>query len=289
MKQTEIEALIQLLEDPDEQVFDQVKTKILELGLPLIDELEFAWENTVNPFYQHRIEEVISSIQKLDLKEKVKLWLERKSDDLIHGAILVAKFQYADLNAANIRMQIENIQQAIWLEMQENLTPMEKVNTFNQVFFGHFGFGGNLKNVFNPQNNLINICLERKKGSPIMLGIIYLSIAQNLKLPMYGVDLPYHFALAFCKYHKTEQELLEDKQRSNILFYINPIAKGIIFSRAEIKDYLKRMKVEEKLSYFRPVSNRSVILALFTQLRNSYVNSNDQAQADALQEYIDLF
>jgi len=289
MERNEVAALIQLLEDPDENVFEHVKSKILEIGLPIVDELEDAWENTADQFLQQRIEEVISNIQKSALKQKLELWIDRKPDDLIGGAILVAKFQYPDLNAANIKMEVENIQQAIWLEMQDNLTPMEKVSTFNQVFYGHFGFGGNLKNVFNPQNNLINICLERKKGSPIMLGLIYLAIAQNLKLPMYGVDLPYHFAIAFCKYHKTKEQLLNEDDRPNVIFYINPIAKGIMFSRSEIRDYLKRMKVEEHPSYFRPISNIQVIKALFQQLRNCYVNNNDNEQADLVQEFIDLF
>lgn len=289
MKQSEIEALIQLLEDPDEQVYRQIKDKIVELGTPLIDDLELAWETSADAFFQHRIEEVISTIQQEDLKQKVRMWLERKPDDLIHGALLVAKFQYPDLNAAEVRKQIENIQQAIWLELQENLTPMEKVSTFNQIFYNEFGFGGNLKNVFNPQNNLINICLERKKGSPIMLGILYLAIAQNLNLPMYGIDLPYHFALAFCKYHKTEEELTNPDQRGNVIFYINPIAKGIMFSRGEIRDYLKRMKVEEHPKYFTPITNREVIHALFRQLRDSYTNSNDKENAAKVQEYIDLF
>ncbi len=286
MQKNELEALIQLLDDPDDKIFVQVRTKIEEIGLPIIDDLELAWVNTADPFLQHRIEDLISSIQKDHLKNKLRIWLRKKPDDLIHGAILAAKFQYPDLDSGEVRKYVENIQQAIWLELQENLTPLEKVNIFNQVFYSTFGFGGNLKNVFNPQNNFIHICVERKKGSPIMLGLIYVAIAQNLGFPIFGVDLPYHFALAYCNTRGGEKFSPNPKK---VLFYINPIAKGIIFSNSEIKDYLTRMEIDEQMTYFEPIDNKSIVQSLFQHLKICYINNSDQEKAEGIQEFIDIF
>ncbi len=286
MKKTELEALIHLLEDPDERIFEHVRSRIEELGLGIIDELEDAWINSLDPFLQARIEEVISSIQRDNLKSKIRLWLAKNPNDLIQGAILIAKYQYPDLDSGDVRKNIENIQQAVWLELHENLTPLEKVNIFNQVFYGTFGFGGNLKNVFNPQNNFIQICINRKKGSPIMLGLIYLAIAQNLGFPMFGLNLPYHFALAYCAQPQLNR-LNPDGRK--VMFYINPIASGIVFSRNEIKDYLKRMRVEETDSHFRPVDNKTVVKSLFEQVKTSYINHKDLIKADEIQELINIF
>lgn len=289
MEKSEIEALIKLLEDPDEQIYKQIRTKIVEIGPAVIEDLELAWETTIDPFYQNRIELIISDIQKQNLKEKLKLWLQKNDHDLIQGATLVAKFQYPDLQVGEIKQEIERIRQAIWLELQENLTPMEKVNTFNQIFYSELGFGGNLKNVFNPQNNFINISLERKKGSPIMLGIIYLAIAQSLKMPVLGVDLPYHFALAYCKIKQQATTNLLDSISNTVIFYVNPISRGIIFSRNEIKDYLKRMKITVDRSYFEPVSNRQSVYALFKHLKSCYVNNNDKEKMEEIDEFMELF
>ena len=288
MQKNEIEALIRLLEDPDESIYQEIRSKIVEIGPAVIEDLEVAWESTIDPFYQGRIEVVIQEIQRENLKEKLCLWLKKNSDDLIQGATLLARFQYPDLNTGEIKDQIENIKQAIWLELQENLTPMEKVNTFNQIFYSEFGFGGNLKNVFNPQNNFIQITLERKKGSPIMLGIIYLAIAQQLKMPVLGVDLPYHFALAYCKYQRSSPDAKPIPSQT-VIFYINPISRGIIFSRNEIKDYLKRMKVEPDKHFFEPIDNKAAVYALFRHLKSCYVNNNDREKAEELQEFMDLF
>lgn len=289
MQKSEIEALIKLLDDPDEKIYSQIRSKIVEIGPAVIEDLELAWESTIDPFFQNRIELIISDIQNENLKDKLKLWLQKNDNDLIQGATLVAKFQYPDLQVGEIKKEIERIKQDIWLELQENLTPMEKVNTFNQIFYTEFGFGGNLKNVFNPQNNFINITLERKKGSPIMLGIIYLSIAQSLNMPVLGVDLPYHFALAYCKIkHQSTGPLLENISKS-VIFYINPISRGIIFSRNEIKDYLKRMKITADKKFFVPVNNRQSVYALFKHLKSCYVNNNDKEKMEEIDELMDLF
>ncbi len=287
MKSEELKALISLLEDPDDRIFDEVRRKIMEIGPSVIDDLESAWENSLDPYFHERVEDIISLIQKSNLEEKISLWLKKENVDLIQGAILMAKFQYPDINAAEIREEIEKIKQAIWLELNENLTPLENINVMNQVFYRETGFGGNLKNVYNPQNNFIQIVLERKKGSPIMLGLIYLAIAQQLDLPVFGVDLPYHFVLAYCKY-TFDEELNAVPNREEVIFYINPINNGLIFSRSEIKDYLKRMKLEEEARYFNAVGNRRVVKLLFLQLKQCYVSNNDKGKAAELQKLIDL-
>jgi len=289
MEKKELKALISLLDDPDESVFDQVSQRILEYGNGVINDLEQAWENSLDPFFQGRIEDLISVIQKATLKEKLQLWLDRNSEDLVQGAILLAKFQYPDINAGEIKESISKLKQTIWLELNDNLTPLENINVFNQIFYTELGFGGNLKNIYNPQNNFIHTVIERKKGSPIMLGIIYQAIAQELDLPVFGVDLPYHFVLAYCKYKysREEQDFLIDKEK--VIFYINPISNGLIFSRSEIKDYLKRMKIEEKSTFYKPVDNKQVIHSLFLQLKQCYENNNDIEKAEELQQFIDLF
>lgn len=289
MQKSEIDALIKLLDDPDENIYNQIRSKIVAIGPAVIEDLELAWESTIDPFYQSRIEIIISDIQKESLKDKLKLWLQKNDNDLIQGATLVAKFQYPDIQVGEIKQKIESIQQQIWLELQENLTPLEKVNTFNQIYYTELGFGGNLKNVFNPQNNFINTSLERKKGSPIMLGIIYLAIAQALKIPIFGVDLPYHFALAYCKtIHQAKGNFL-DSISDTVIFYINPISRGIIFSRNEIKDYLKKMKLGPDKKYFAPITNRQSVFALFKHLKSCYIKNNDKEKVEDITELMELF
>ena len=59
----ELEALINLLEDPDNQVFDTVSGRLIELGEEVVIPLERRWEVTLKPELQERIENVIKQIQ----------------------------------------------------------------------------------------------------------------------------------------------------------------------------------------------------------------------------------
>ena len=45
MNDKELNALISLLEDPDKEVFDSVKSRLVELGIEVLPELENAWES----------------------------------------------------------------------------------------------------------------------------------------------------------------------------------------------------------------------------------------------------
>ena len=63
MKDTEIKALVSLLDDEDTQIITQIEEKILSLGTSIIPFLEQEWENNFNPQVQRRIEELTADVE----------------------------------------------------------------------------------------------------------------------------------------------------------------------------------------------------------------------------------
>ena len=61
-KVEKISALINLLDDPDQNVFNQVSQELYDLGNAVVPALEDAWENSFNALLQSRIEGVIHQI-----------------------------------------------------------------------------------------------------------------------------------------------------------------------------------------------------------------------------------
>jgi hypothetical protein len=55
----EIQALIKLIDDPDEVVYENVHNKIISIGSVIIPELEHCWENSNNTEVQQRLESII--------------------------------------------------------------------------------------------------------------------------------------------------------------------------------------------------------------------------------------
>ena len=269
MDKNEIDALIRLLEDPDEDIFKHIKDKILSLGSEVIPVLESAWENSFDHTMQVRIENIIHFIQYDTINKQLTDWAKRGGEDLLAGVILVARYQYPDLNEAKLMTHIERIKQDIWLELNNNLTALEKVRVLNHIIFDVHGFSGNTANFHAPQNSYINNVLESKKGNPLSLSVLYAVIAQRLDVNIYGVNLPEHFILAYVE-DSHYLPVHAKKEEPNVLFYINPFNRGSVFSKKEIDVFLKQLKLEPSKEYFEPCSNVDIVKRLIRNLIFSF-------------------
>ncbi len=271
MNKKEINALITLLDDPDETVYTQVKDRFISIGSPVIPYLELAWENAFEMLIQKRIEDIIHTIQFDTLNKELLLWASREQDDLLKGILLIARYQYPDLDEDKIRRHIQQITHDVWLELNEELTALEKVKIINHILFEVHQFSGNISNYHAPQNSFFNIVLESKKGNPVSLSILYLLVAKELKVPVYGINLPEHFIVAYVDEAINLLDL-SDKNPSadNVLFYINPFSKGIIFSRGDIDQFLKQLNLQPQPVFYRPCSNIDIIRRVMRNLIYSY-------------------
>ncbi len=275
----ELEALISLLEDPDNQVFDNVSNRLIELGEEVVPPLEKRWEITLKPDLQERIENVIRKIQFNALQRGMDSWKSGGGTDLLFGAYLVARFQYPELQYEQLNEKIEKIKKDIWLELNNDLTALEKVKVINYFLYDIHRFDKSLKKAHTPQLYLLNHVIDTCKGSPVMLGLIYAELARRLNLPIYGVNLPRNFVL--CYY---DPEYNEDP--NNILFYINPSDKGSVLGLKELQHFLRHLKIEEKEFYYTPCSGTDVIERLIINLQYAYQKSGQPEKAQALKNLL---
>lgn len=286
MRPKEFTALIALLEDPDEEVYFPIANKLIAEGLPLVPLLERAWENSDNNFLQERIESILHQIQLAHAKQSLNDWLESGASDLLVGAVAIAKYRFTDIEYAVIDSHINKVKQKIWLEFNENLTALEKVKVLNHILYTVCGFDGNADNFFDPYNHYINTLMERKKGGPVVLAILYSVIAQRLGMPVYGVSLPKNFLLAYEDRYGVQPEAQGDNP--SVLFYINPFNKGAVLGKREIEQFLTQNGIEHKNEYFAPCSSQTTIAQLIGSLMLSYQKvGNSKAIAD-LKELLNI-
>jgi regulator of sirC expression with transglutaminase-like and TPR domain len=282
----EVHALIQLLDDEDNEVFKHVYNKLVSLGSEIIPDLEQAWASELNPLAHERLEDIIHKIQFDALEAEWEEWLFLQQPDLLTGAFLIAKYHYPDIQLEDILKKLRKIKQSIWLELNYNQTPLEQIQIFNQVFYNYHNFKGSQTSE-DYQDFCINNVLDTKKGNSIIVGIIYQILAQELNLPVYGVTLVRHYILAFCKKNIVDFYSEQSLERE-VMFYINPINRGSIFSRNEIKDYLEKMKVEQDPKNFYPADNNSIIKELITYLIDIYRQQNREDRVNELKRLFQL-
>lgn len=266
MTESELKALVSLLDDEDKQISSHVEEKILSLGKEAIPFLEHEWESNLNPTVQGRIEELIHTLQYELLKERLKDWYNSKDHDLLTGMWVLATYQYPEIELEKLKQDLEQIYYDTWLEFRPDLYPFDQVKVINSVLFNKLKFGANTKNFHSPGNSMINIVLESRKGNPITLCVIYMLVAQKLKLPVSGVNLPNLFILTY----------KDDSHQ----FYINAFNRGLIFSKQDIENYINELHLVPQTSFYEPCNNLDIIRRALRNLVMSFEKMGEHAKAE---------
>jgi len=287
VKNKELDALINLIDEPDILMFERVRDKLYDYGLSAIPALEDARIQFTADDVQQRIESIIQHIHLDSIFYELKNWKQNNVSDLLKGFTLVAKYRYPHLDEAEIIRKIGLIIQDVWLELNNNLTPLEKIKVLNHIFFDVHGFKGNKSDIHAPENSYINDIFETKTGNPISLSIIYMVVAQSLKIPVYGINLPQNFILSYTT------GMIEDYGKvtsENIQFYLNVFNNGAVFTRREIELFLRQINLEDAPQYFLPCTNSTIIRRVLNNLIFSFENSgaiDKAADLKKLQQALD--
>jgi regulator of sirC expression with transglutaminase-like and TPR domain len=288
MSSNEIHALITLIEDPDPIIFSHVEKELTSYGESVIPQLEQHWEiNHFGDLFQERIEHLIHAIHYTSIQDKLKMWSDDDHNDLLEGTILINKYQYPSFDETEVRHIISKIRQDIWLELNDNLTALEQVRIFNYMIYEMHGFAGNKNNYSAPQNSYIADVLSSKKGNPLSLGMLYRILANSLEIPIYGVNLPNHFILAYVDEGAVKNT--ESDQVDNILFYINPFTNGTVIHKNEVDEFLNYLNLPQKVGYYRPCTNGDIINRLLNNLVYSYSQLGKEKKVEELKQLQGLF
>ncbi len=262
MKQSEIKALISLLDDEDYEVLNHVETKIRSMGDTVIPYLEDRWEeSSLSPLMQKKLEDLIHDLQYNAFYDRLLNWRNTGSEDLLEGMWAIATYQYPELSLEKLRQDVEQIYYEVWLEIREGMHPMDQIKTLNSVIFGKLKFGANTKHFHSASNSMLNIVIDLKKGNPISLCVIYLLVAQKLNLPIWGVNLPNLFILTY--------------KSGNMQFYINVFNRGLVFSRVDIDNYIAQYNFPQNEIFYQPCNNLDIIRRVLRNLTLAFEKVGD--------------
>ncbi|WP_051359703.1 transglutaminase-like domain-containing protein [Adhaeribacter aquaticus] len=274
MTNKEIKALISLLEDEDENIASHVEEKIVSLGEPIIPFLEEEWEESLNPEVQKKIEELIHKLQYDGLTSKLKAWKESGAENLIEGMWLVNTYQYPDASIENINKTLDQIYYEAWLHVKPDMHPYDQIKALNHVLFKLYKFSANTKNFHSPANSMLHLALETKRGNPLTLCVIYLTIAQKLNLPIFGVNLPNLFVLTY--------------KQDNLQFYINVYNKGLMLSKGDIDNYILQLNLNPVDIFYEPCSNLDIVKRALRNLALSFEKLNEAEKAVEVNKLLDV-
>jgi regulator of sirC expression with transglutaminase-like and TPR domain len=267
-----------LLDDPDEVVFDSVKSRILGFGMSIVSNLEHCWENTNSELVRERIESLIHQISFNELLGEFDRWLEDEHPQLLSGSMIVAKYHHPNLDVNVIFQKIEKLRRNIWLELNSYLTPIEQMHVFNSVFF-HFNRQQSLDLTYDqPDAFLINKVLENRQGNILGNATLYLILCQLLDIPVSPVFLPNHVLLGYPQHlHQADDDKLSD----TFAFFIDP-QNGQLYSYQDVFRFLKKTAPDFDPNSLKLENNKAFIQLLLEELSKCFDNPTNAYKQDEL-------
>ena len=280
----QLQAMISLLEDPEQKVYEAVEQELMDVDPALIPELEMAWENANTLLQQNRLEKVIAHLRFREIAIRLKSWNDSDNPSILDGWVILSQLQYPELDAKEVEVQVQQIVTDAWLEMNESLTSLEKTTILNHVLFELYHFDLNVANFGSPQNCFINDLLSSRKGNPSTLTFLYCLIARKLQLPIYHLNLN---RVLFLGYYDPEMSKEAFGSASSpILFYINPANKGAIIGHKEMDYYLSRQQIEMTSDVV--TDDRFCIRGLMENMQDAYRGTGDMEKVKQLEQLKDI-
>ncbi|MFT8244963.1 SirB1 family protein [Roseomonas sp. BN140053] len=146
--------------------------------------------------------------------------------------------------------------------------PQARRAVLARVIHGWGGYAGDTESYDAPENaNLIRV-VERRRGLPVALGILWLHAAEAAGWGAHGIDFPGHFLLG-----------IEGARSQSV---IDPFSGGTALAAPELRALLKRVsggRAELRPGLLAPMDRRSVLLRLQTNIRLRRMSGGDLAGA----------
>ena len=112
---------------------------------------------------------------------------------LLESAACIAQDEYPRLDVQQFLDEMDRLQARLQRRIAQDAEPLLRLNLLNQFFFGELGFAGNLNDYYAPGNSYLHVVLEKRRGIPISLAVLWLELAQGVGLRAHGVAFPGHF------------------------------------------------------------------------------------------------
>jgi regulator of sirC expression with transglutaminase-like and TPR domain len=189
--------------------------------------------------------------------------------DLAEAALLLAREEYPDLDVEAYRVRLDRLAEGARPRLAEpNGNPFAVIDALNTYLFHGLGFSGNRDDYFDPRNSYLNDVLDRRRGIPITLSIVYMEIAARLGFPLEGVGFPGHFLV---RHAAGDRSIL-----------IDPFHAGQILLPDDCRQRLKAatgsdMPLEPR--FFLTAGKKQILARMLNNLKNIHMKSGDSPRS----------
>jgi regulator of sirC expression with transglutaminase-like and TPR domain len=144
----------------------------------------------------------------------------------------------------------------------------ERARALNEIILLKYGYSGDELTYDDLQNANLMRVIDRRKGLPVVLGILFIDAARAQGWEAAGLAFPGHFLIRLSQH--AERLILD------------PFHHGQICGAAELRELLKSVVgADSELTpeYYAPVSDRDVLLRLQNNLKSRLIQQQNYERA----------
>jgi len=198
--------------------------------------------------------------------------VEDSAIPLAETALILAALDHAGIDLAPYRAHLDQLAEdarAAFAAVRRGMTENDAAaRALADTIGGRHGYIGDNATFDDPQNADLIKVIDRRRGLPVSLGIIYIDIAHRMGLQAQGLNTPGHFLLAL--------------GRGEYAKIVDPFNGGVVLSAEELRP-LPPVPEGEAAEY-GPVERRDVLLRLLNNIRTRALAGKDMVRALTIAE-----
>ncbi len=198
--------------------------------------------------------------------------------NLAEAALWIACLEYPALDVAAYLDCIADMAEVLKKRLRPDISAADTIVMLNRYLFDELGFSGNTADYYDPRNSFLNEVLDRTRGIPITLAILYIEIGRRVGLPLHGVSFPGHF-------------LVKCTLREGTIV-LDPYARGISLEvdglRARVKAVSNGAEPAKAAvaALLVPASNHEILMRVLRNLKHIYIHHKDWLKALAATDHM---
>jgi regulator of sirC expression with transglutaminase-like and TPR domain len=184
------------------------------------------------------------------------------------AALALASYERPRVGLARYRQHLATIARDVGRHSAAGGDLAARVKALNEIILLKYGYSGDELTYDDLQNANLMRVVDRRKGLPVALGILYLHASRAQGWDSVGLGFPGHFLV----------RLTEGAER----LILDPFHGGRVCDAAMLRELLKAMAgqgVELAPEHYAPVADRDVLLRLQNNLKSRLLQGGQNERA----------
>lgn len=195
--------------------------------------------------------------------------------ELETGSILLDRTVYPMVESSQICGFLDEVAMRVKQLLVKPASPFEQCRVLNRVIFHEYGFRGDQDDFYHPDNCFLHKVIERRRGLPISLAIIYLLVGYRCGIQLEPVGLPGRFMVGCFT--------------SGEPFYIDVFEGGLFRTREDLEALLDSFELPPEQNFMLPLPVGDVLLRCCRNLVNQFTRAEQPERAELFADFVHEF